>query len=1255
MFKKVAQIAVTFCLLVAGYLGYSRGFALVAAQLGAGRSFDGSVPFPIMEQKSSKRAGELARESFGPDHWAARPDQLKMQFYDAARGSYLYAQNYERLNDGKRFRVWPFAMISSGKEGQARKTVTSDEAIIDLSQPFGLVRVGGEPSRVVHARLNGHVQIRDDKATRDRADDLVVLLPTYVEYDEKTLQITSDNTVNLTDRDMTMTGLGLMIQLRRKPAPRPSTTDDGAGAGQAGSGFEAETVFIHKNPDITIKDVTPGGVLVGTSRPNAQGRTPLRATADGEMRIDLPRPHPVVEVGPPDLNRAPDPTFVRFQRNVRVVRGTTTPDQLNSDTLDLTFLPEPKAPVAPGAVAAPTPDKKPAATATATATASPPAGGPLTELKLRKAVAKGHAVWVQSESQGLKARCLELTYDKHVEEGTPDKTYLNGGLTKKLWVEKVDLVAEGPKAGSIKSVRVIRAMDTTIFDYGVGGTSRVISRGPGTMEERPLRNASIERTVWWEDDMELRTWRDIPAPAPAPLVGAEKPAPGPLRRLVTLTGPSKLVDHKGGSTLDAREKIVAEFAAEPGAKSSPNGEEGTEIKWLDAFKDVHLTTTGRTLTARDQLKAKFVHPEPSAFAPPPAALAAAGPVPAQGPAPLVVAAAGEAPLIDSRPEPKPAEVEPAVDGRANFIWATIVQGGGNPKGDLKDAQLRGAVMVHQDAAPGESFPKDLTGEALDLTSQGKGLMNFVVYAEDPQAAETRAKLAARETRVGPGGKARVVAKPRSSLGNALARIDFDGRTVEGPRLGLSQKDDYAWCQGAGHLVQLAERGLLDDKGLAPTKDKKKKEPGGPNTLDKLVITWNDEMRFFGRSRDLKGRDAAKVEFRGASEEVRTPNGSTTFRRGVEARMEDSAIFADAMDVYMDRIIAFDKVGKKPPTPAAPVVAGANPDDVAPATEPDAQIAMMDCRGQAGSGAGRPYHGVDITSRKRFEDTGLIKEKYRIQHVHVVYDKRTGDFEAPGAGTVFLYQGQPAKAPANPVAAATVVPVAAIGRGGRLDPSAALRPQPPLKLTKVQFTEGMRGRFGMSKDQAETEPRTSEFVGDVQAATAVVSGAGADIDFDHPPVDNVFLTSDILRIRSVPPPLGTKAPARSWLFADGNAQARTVDRTVQGDRITYDSGSDNIYVYSDNDKGIVIVEQKSTGQKPSELRGRSGRYNNRTKESTVDNPNSIQIFDLKTGARPKPFFPDTGGSPKPGDPFKIQRTPLQRPARNSIERNSFTGH
>ena len=117
----------------------------------------------------------------------------------------------------------------------------------------------------------------------------------------------------------------------------------------------------------------------------------------------------------------------------------------------------------------------------------------------------------------------------------------------------------------------------------------MIARGPGDAEERPGCNASVIHTAFWEDEMRLLTWRDgqaIPGAAVAP-AGATPAGRGTLRRLITLTGVSKLIDHDGPTTLDARRSIVAEFEAVP--QATPGHRGGTRIKWLQGFEDVHLT------------------------------------------------------------------------------------------------------------------------------------------------------------------------------------------------------------------------------------------------------------------------------------------------------------------------------------------------------------------------------------------------------------------------------------------------------------------------------------------------------------------------------------------------------------------------------------------------------------------------------------------------------------------------------------------
>ena len=109
---------------------------------------------------------------------------------------------------------------------------------------------------------------------------------------------------------------------------------------------------------------------------------------------------------------------------------------------------------APGAPA-PNPELGTSTTTTNAAGTGAEAGPPaesddsLGGLTLRRAVATGHAVWLQSLSQGTKSRCNELIYKKLAPE-KPDETYLRGDPATKLWVEKVDIAQDGPNKGKTR-------------------------------------------------------------------------------------------------------------------------------------------------------------------------------------------------------------------------------------------------------------------------------------------------------------------------------------------------------------------------------------------------------------------------------------------------------------------------------------------------------------------------------------------------------------------------------------------------------------------------------------------------------------------------------------------------------------------------------------------------------------------------------------------------------------------------------------
>ncbi len=846
MIKKAALVLFTFSALVGAHLVYTQGFALLAHRLAA--SVDDPFAFEEPQSAHLLKSRQLAIDNFGPDAWMTKG--IKLSYYDSSRGSYMYAQDYQLKNDGKTMEITPFAMISVSKDGHSHKTVTSDQAIITFNQPYGLLKKTSEPTRVVHAELIGNVRIRDDKGTPDNPlDDLLIGPMTKpVAFDEKTMQITTNSDVIIQDQDMMITGTELMMQLRRKNAVLPMATlgePTPPPAGGGSSGFEAETAFLYRNVDIVIKNVGPGGILPGQSKPDAQGRTPLHLQCAGTMRIDMPKPKPVVVIGPPNPFVEPEPTYARFEKNVRVTRGITQYDQLNCDMLNLTLKPDKKAPKANSAA----PLSVAAGGSTPAEPDEPVTGSPMTQLKLRTAFAQGHDVWVQSESQGLVARCVELKYDKKLAEGLPDKTYLNGGSKRRLHVEKVDYVVEGPKAGSIKEVNTLDSIDAEILDYGPG-MSRIVARGPGKSESRPSRSESVARVAWFEDQMMLLTTRDAPTSLLATTTDPAG-AVSPLRRVITLTGPSKLMDITSGSTLDAKAKIVAEFETGPKPAGGTGGDGPSRIKWLEAFDNVHLATPGRTLTAWKKFDARFVQPDPVPVPQPLPGLArnsmlAANPV-VPPPAPRL--------LCPSRsPDAPPAPVEGAVDGRANYVYATILQGVGTAKGEVRDAKLRGGVMVHQDPAPGERFGKDASGEALDLFSQGKGLMKFAVAAEEPQATnpEAKTKLAAGTAATRP----RLASRPRSLGPKILARVEFDGKMIESEKIiGLDQLNNMAWSLGHGSLVQMADQSLLDDKGLASDKKNPKKSgsPGAQDRLDDHLEREDELLRSLGRQARARGR------------------------------------------------------------------------------------------------------------------------------------------------------------------------------------------------------------------------------------------------------------------------------------------------------------------------------------------------------------------------------------------------------------------
>ncbi len=1211
MLKKLIRITVTLGLLLAGYFGYVRGFAVLAGLVGRPLGVP-VLPGNPLPSPSAQLAKELAVTAFGPGHWTIN---APVKYYDTSRGYWIYAGDFARKDDGKRLEFEPFALIWRTRGGRPLKTLSGQKAAVVFNQPPDLVRGGGE-AHVVHARIDGDVRLRDDKGTPgDLGDDLTIGPLTYLDFNERNNQIRSDESlVEVRDRDMLATGEGVVIDLRPKPSP---------GTSSASPGYDgAQTIRLLQKVHITVQDVgrtgiVPGGAATLEAPGEPREPRPGEITCDGELRIDLPAPQAIPAVGPP---APPGPTFAHFSRNVRVRQGDAQkPEQLDCDQLHLTLMPAepvaialpPQGPATPllaeadpADVASPSGVPAPAPT--------PALEGPLTNLTLSRAKATGHAVWLQSVAQGVYGYGNELRYERHAPKG-PDRTYFRGD--KYTEVKKVN--------ASSGTVDVIRTIDLTIFHNGPDhAPATVVAGGPGAMETRNSKDQKIERSASWRDRLVMQPVEN-----------------DPTRRQITLDGQPRVNDPAQGS-ISASDSIVAMLVSKktPGAtaptastaETSAKGQESSlsggayRMEMMRAWGQVEMVSNGpapvetesqgqdgaslvsnskRIIKAREWLGVVFEEP------------ATPAPAPSSSPA---VAANPEPP----KPAEKPADAKTSNDlplnVEADRIWAWMVQQGTEEaKGEVREVRLRGNVLVHQDPVPGKPRGIDVEGENVDLISQVGKLFEIRAY--------------------GAPGKAAFAAT--------------DAFSIEGMAIGLDQAKSYASVHGPGRLIQENVGGdILGDAKPAsqdkaePTQDKKTADRGpltitwgldplGKPLLDadgKPVETW---MKFYGQPLDENGQPEPARAY---------------FYNGVRAWTRDSSLACGQMEAILDQPVDFQRTRREP-----------KPEDGAEPSRP--QIVRVECE-----------RDVKVVSRK-LDDHQILQEKQRVEGEKVTFDKLNNTIQVDSAGQVFLYTRKKPKdqgkektdAPIAESGRTQVRPVNDTRRGARAQPTVIAGRStkretegdsvPPLELTRIWFDKQMVGQVRAQREDAKRQPGQAEFFGNVRVIHAQVPDENTELDPDAPPKDFVYTVSRSLRVISEPPPPGSKEADRilveAWkdLYALTGRQGRqTAIRS--DDHMTYDSNTGVSYIYGDAN-GVQIADQSGPGQTASFGQGRVVVFNHKTSESRIIDARSIQLVDPRGGARatvPK--------EPKKTEDDKTKKTrkPFPRIPSSNKERRNFTG-
>jgi hypothetical protein len=1176
--RTLLRTTATLALLVGGYLGYCRGFAVVAARVGGSQSVP-IIPFDPSPARTQRETFELARAAFGPNHWTADPMQAT-SYYDSERRYWMFFKSYEPKLDGRRLEFAPFAIIwqSGGKANL--NTLRGDVAYIDFDKPFTLVsKPGTEPARIVHAQIDGEVHLRDDKGTRENpGDDLTIGPMTHVEYSESTQQITTDSYIELREGDLVATGVGLIIQLR------PSEPTPGKPASVAGGFKGAQSVELRSRIHIAVEDVGRTGIVPG-GKVNGE-RRPGELKCDGPARFEFPPPRP--KGAPADAPR--EPIIAHFFKNVVAHQGDPRkPDQLTADVLRLTFHPTEKAP--------------PGATAKAGAGEPDPAGGdasgggsPLSGLTLTAAEANGHAVWLQSPADGLEAFGNQLIYTRNAP-AKPDVIFFRGDSETK--VDKINLVASGPDAGKVESVDTILTKDITIHrGLKPGEPPAVIARGPGRFESRPDRTQPVQMTATWADRLVMQQVTT---------------AAGERRRVELIGSPTVHSPTQGD--LEAQDRIRAYLKPRPSTTQPSTTQPGAaalaagapadgaaaparaslQIDWVEALGQVHMTAVPdaqaaggpggqRELFARKRLDAVFAIAEPTADAPSaPAALPAA----TSDPAPASQPGAPAEELAKAPPKP----AEPAMRVEADNVWARVTLASLRGKPELEEVRLRRGVTIHQDPPEGKTRGTDIAGDAVDLVSLGAGLARMEVHG----------------------------------TAKAPASVTSEDMLIEGLKIGLDQASDYAWADGAGRLFQDApeKADQPPQEKVANTTDPKPDETRqiakGP-----VEIRWTRSMEFFGKPDPADSPDG---------------NAYALFLGQVNARSTDSTVHCGEMKAFLDAPFSFQRGRKDPAAPAE--------------SQPRPKIAVVRCR-----------KDVDLVHYKTDPATKALQQKGRLIGPHVDYSLVTGEFLVQGQGTAWLYKPKaPESKPTDETSRAGTPTPAPSG----LRPTVARRPQESakasrptiLELTRISFQKRVSGSFGNGGDgvPAPKSPFLANFAGGVQVINSPVANAETDIDPDNDlPPGAMVLASEALRVvRELPAGRSARKGEEDdtdqeqfFIDATGHPTALSPPRSIRGDRITYDSVKDLVYVYGDEHE-VQIVNQDSPGQPFSATRGRGVMFNRKTNDFKLIDPKNALVIDPRSGIRERPVPPGTADR-KPKDP----RKPLRRVPASDKERRGFKG-
>ncbi len=445
-----------------------------------------------------------------------------------------------------------------------------------------------------------------------------------------------------------------------------------------------------------------------------------------------------------------------------------------------------------------------------------------------------------------------------------------------------------------------------------------------------------------------------------------------------------------------------------------------------------------------------------------------------------------------------------------------------------------------------------------------------------------------------------------------ALVVSDAFRIVGPKLTVDQVENTADVEGPGELTQWVEtREELAPGGAPPLLEAN----GRPNRRP-MVISWKSNMRFEGERRSEDGKNSI---------------GYAHFLSGVVATIDEARIAGEELDVYLNQPVSLSGAPKKQ------------------GDQPKLDLSHV-----------RAKVDVEITNKKLDPATGTLLEYQRINGQDVSY-QLPGRFQVSGPGLVRIY-GRNAGGEANPSAPPRAPRDGNVAGRGLVSPVSNQRTVAalaPLELTRVEFRQGMRGRFQGPPQAPTNGERIAEFWGDVHVLHARVADEKADLTEDMRPApdDMIALQSQYLWVDNLPG-IGddpAKSASRTRMLARGDGQAaraRTYGANasvIEGDRITYHTDTGTFLIVADQGD-VLIARSNGVGRPVSLTDARQVLYNTRTGKTSVVDPGQISLYEPKTAARPE-FAPVPQRMPKPEKPPTYPNRPSDRASK---ERQGFSG-